>query len=178
MGTSTDAILFYGYCWDEETSRPWQIGGDTSDDEDDEDNDEKDDWEARYARAKNCLPPSTPFPERTVTPTRENGWSSTPKDYSAAEQAIIDQHRAYWDAKRKLVDAAECCVGTHCSGECPMPYVAVKASCTISNRGYMNEITSLAVDPAWNEALAEFCTAMGIKTSGCKAAWWLVSDWN
>ncbi len=24
MGTSTDAILFYGYCWDEERRHPWE----------------------------------------------------------------------------------------------------------------------------------------------------------
>jgi len=165
MGTSTDAILFYGYCWDDETSRPWEIDPD-------------DDWEGRYARTKGCLPPSTPFPARMVTPTRENGWNSTPTDYSAEEQAIIDQHTAYWAAKRKLVEEATCLIDTHCSGECPMPYVAVQASRTISNRGDMNEITSLAVDPAWDAALAEFCAAMGIKIDGQKAAWWLVSDWN
>ena len=184
MGQSTNAILFYGYCWTEETSRPWTIGDDDDEDDEDVDNedvvtdDSDDDWESRYARAKGCLAPSTPFPQRTVQPTRENFYSSTPKDYSTAEQAIIDQHTAYWQAKRKIVEAAGCSIETHCSGECPMPYVAVKASQTISRRGYMEEITSLAVDPSWNEALDEFCAVMGIKTDGLKAAWWLVSDWN
>jgi hypothetical protein len=185
MGQSTNAILFYGYCWDKETSRPWEIGHNNEDNEDnaDENDDEnaneaKADWKERYARTKGCLPPSTPFPAREVKPTRENGWSSTPKDYSAAEQAIIDQHKAYWDAKQKIVEASACCVDTHCSGECPMPYVAVKASRTISYRGDMHEIVTLIVDPIWDAALAEFCTAMGIKTEGKKAAWWLVSDWN
>jgi len=141
MGQSTDAILFYGYCWMEETSRPWTIGADDVDEDDDRDEDEDDDdadddeWEARYARGKSCLPPSTPFPERMVKPTRENGWNSTPKDYSPAEQAIINQHTAYWATKRAIVEAATCCVGTHCSGECPMPYVAVKVSETTASRG-------------------------------------------
>lgn len=174
MGQSTNAILFYGYCWTEETSRPWEIGR-----EDEEEIDEANkDWEGRYARTKGCLPPSTPFPDRTVTPTRENGWNSTPKDHSATEQAIIDKHRAYWEAKRKLVEAAPCLVDTHCSESCPMPYVAVRASVTKSHRGHPHEITSLAVDPAWDAALAEFCASMGIKTYDLKAAWWLVSDWN
>lgn len=173
MGTSTDAILFYGYCWTEETSRPWEIGTDNDEDEDDEDDEDGDDWEARYALAKGCLPPRDKFPDRVAA----DGYS-TPKDYSAAERAIIKQHEAYWAAKRKIVEAAPCGVGTHCSGECPMPYVAVTASQTICSRGDMKEITSLAVDPAWDKALAEFCTAMGIKTDGLKAAWWLVSDWS
>ena len=174
MGQSTNAILFYGFCWTEETSRPWKIGIDDDADTDDSD----DDWETRYARTRGCVAPSTPFPERMVKPTRENGWSSTPKDYSPTEQAIIDQHTAYWKEKRTIVEAAACCVSTHCSGECPMPYVAVKVSETIASRGDMEEITSLTVDPSWDAALAEFCAAMGIKIDGKKAAWWLVSDWT
>jgi hypothetical protein len=182
MTTSTNAILFYGYCWNVESSRPWEIDSandnpDANEDADDED-DETKDWEGRYARTKGCLPPSTPFPARRVTPTRENGWNSTPTDYSDAEQTIVDRHIAYWDVKEKLVEAALCCVDTHCSDKHPMPYVAVKASRTISSRGEMREIATLAVDPTWNEALAEFCAAMGIKTDGLKAAWWLVSNWD
>jgi hypothetical protein len=175
MGTSTDAILFYGYCWDEEVQHPWKTDEADEADEADEDNDF---WETRYARAKGCLPPSTPFPERTVTPTRENGWNSTPKDYSAAEQVIIDRYSAYWEAKEKIADASPCVVGTHCSGECPMPYVAVKASLTISHRGCPSKITSLTIEPNWGDQLAEFCKILGVKTKNKKAAWWLVSDWN
>lgn len=185
MGVSTDAILFYGYCWDEEDVRnPWEIGRE-SDDEDDasdtsdkEEEEDDDDWEKRYARLKGCLPPSTPFPTRTVTPTRENGWSSTPKDYTAAEQEIIDQHTAHWRARREIADASPCLVATHCSASCPMAYVAVKASVTCSSRGNPHEIASLIVDPSWRDQLAEFCEVLGIKTSGMKAAWWLVSDWG
>lgn len=176
MGTSTDAILFYGYCWDDEDVRsPWKLGSDDDDAEDDED---EDGWETRYARTKGCPPPSTPFPERTVTPTRENGWDSTPKDYSAAEQAIIDQYSAYWDAKEKIADEAPCLVDAHCSASCPMPYVAVRASRTVSRRGHPSKITSLVVDPAWDEELTTFCAAMGIKIGKKKPAWWLVSDWS
>ncbi len=171
MGQSTDAILFYGYCWEEETSRPWTIGAD-------DDSRDSDDWETRLATVENCLPPSAQYPERQVTPTRENGWSSTPKDYSAAEQAIIDQHVAYWRKKREIAEASPCIVGTHCSGECPMPYVAVRVSQTIANRGYMKEISSLAIDPSWDDALADFCVKLGIRVDDKKPAWWLVSDWN
>jgi hypothetical protein len=47
MGVSTDAILFYGYVWDEETSAPWTIGKDGDGEYSDEDDE---DWEKRYAR--------------------------------------------------------------------------------------------------------------------------------
>ena len=179
MGVSTDAILFYGYCWDDEdVSSPWKIGDDVAEDENEDEDEDKDDWESRYARAKGCLPPSTPFPDRTVKPTRENGWNSTPKDYSAAAQAIIDQQTAYWSAKQKIADASPCLVDRHCCASCPMAYVAVKTAVTTSYRGVPHEITSLAIDPAWNGQLTEFCTAMGIKIEGMKAGWWLVSDWS
>ena|SRR5207244_5709042 len=173
MGVSTDAILFYGYCWDNEDVRnPWESS--SNDDKDDDD----DGWETRYARAKGCLPPETPFPERTITPTQENGWDSTPKNYTKAEKAIIDQHKACWDAKAKIAAKSPCLVDRHCMASCPMAYVAVKKSVTTSHRGYPNEITSLVVDPAWSVQLAEFCETLGIKTKGKKAAWWLVSDWS
>lgn len=174
MGQSTNAILFYGYRWTEETSKPWTIGSEDAD----EDADEDTGWEERYALTQGCSPPSTPYPSREVPRTRENGYNSTPKDYSRAEQAIIDEYTAYWKAERNIIESAPCLVGTHCSGECPMPYVAISAAHTVTYRGDMNEITSLAVDPAWVHQLEVFCKALGIKTAGKKAAWWLVSDWN
>lgn len=168
MGVSTDAILFYGYCWSDEAHSLWKT----------DDDNEEDSWEDRYARTKGLPPPSTPYPERTVPSTRENGWDSTPKDYTAAEKAIIKQHTTYWDAKGKLVDASPCLVDSHCSASCPMPYVAVRKSVTLSYRGYPNKIASLDIDPAWNATLAEFCKTMDIKVGNKKPGWWLVSDWS
>ncbi len=49
MGTSTDAILFYGYCWDEEADWPWMIGCEDEDDHPDED------WMDRYVRVKGLI---------------------------------------------------------------------------------------------------------------------------
>ena len=177
MTVATDAILFYGYCWDDEAHAPWEIDvrGRPAKEETDED---ESDWETRYARLKGCLPPSAAFPDRAVPPTRENGYDSTPKDYSRAEQAIIDQHRAYGEAKRKIVAKSPCVVGTHCSASCPMPYVAVRTSETHSHRGHPSKIAGLAADPSWNQVLAEFCAEMGIKIGNKKAAWWLVSAWS
>lgn len=167
MAPSTDAVLFYGYCWDEETQSPWKRGhpdtGDKSLDDDDDDG-----WEDRYARTKNLLPPSASFPEHGAPPT----------NYSVAEQAIIDQYHAYWEAKRRLVETSTCLIDTHCSASCPMPYIAVRASVTNSSRGFPNKITSLEVDPSWGILLTEFCTAMKIQTANKKPAWWLVSYWE
>lgn len=44
MGVTTNAVLFYGYCWQEETNMPWTIG-------DDEPPDVEEEWEDRYLLA-------------------------------------------------------------------------------------------------------------------------------
>lgn len=85
-------------------------------------------------------------------------------------------HVAFWEVRKKLVDAEPCEVDTHCSGECPMPYVSVKASKTKAWRGDPQEIKSLAIDPEWNAQLKKFCELMSIPWQEPK--WWLVSDWN
>jgi hypothetical protein len=145
MGVSTDAILFYGYSWTEETDLPWTIGRDPVDNE-------EEDWEKRLAAALGCPRP--------------------PADADAATRT------AYWDKQRKLVTAAACEVGRHCSNSCPMPYVAVTASCLAAWRGRPKTILSLEIDPAWNDQLKEFCRLLGISIEGKQPSWQLVSFWE
>ena len=54
-------------------------------------------------------------------------------------------------------------VGTHCSGDCPLHYVAVKKSEITASRGYPEEIKSLDVNPKWDRQLLEFCKVWGLK---------------
>lgn len=159
MGTSTDAILFYGYCWDEEwygDEPPWAG-----------------DWEKAYAAARGVLSPRDAFPDR-VGPDGH----SRPTDYSPEEQAIIDQYSAYWRASREVVVAAPAIVADHCSDECRMKYVAIKASVTKASRGSPEQILSLDADPAWRSQMEEFCELLQIDTSGKKIGWWMVSWWG
>lgn len=116
---------------------------------------ENDDWEQRYAAAKGIAKPT----------------STCKGSYTAAETA-------FWEKKRELVKKSGCEVGYHCSGDCPMPYVAVSASEVTSHRGSMKEIKSLDVKPEWDSLLADFCEKLGIKTEGLKPSWWLVSYWG
>lgn len=157
MGQSTDGILFYGYCWDDEKASPWAS-------EDGSGQDDDQDWEERYAAAKGIVAPVEEYPED--------------KDKSPEAEAIRRTFSNYWDAKREVVAASLCEVSSHCSGECPMPYVAVNSSKTTASRGYPQEITSLEVKPEWGPALAEFCATMGITPPQDAPRWWLVSDWN
>jgi hypothetical protein len=87
-----------------------------------------------------------------------------------------DAHVEYWKRRREIVEKEECEIDTHGSGECPMPFVCVKASKTKANRGYPQEILSLSVDPEWNAALRTFVDKMGIPWQDPK--WWLVSNWE
>jgi hypothetical protein len=102
------------------------------------------------------------------------------KDYDEQDDEDEDWEERYArvgggkDALKKLTVE----VDTHCSGECPMPLVAVKASKTRAWRGNPMEVTSLEVKPEWEQELRAFCDLMGIDVKDQTPKWWLVSDWN
>lgn len=157
MGQSTDGILFYGYCWDEEGAELWADGQENEDGE-------SEDAEERYARLIGIPRPTAEYPERdNHTPEAER-----------ARSAFSD----YWDAKGKAVEASGVEVDRHCSGECPIPYVAVTASKTTARRGYPETIKTLDVGVGWDKMLADYCALMGITPPQEKPGWWLVSMWS
>lgn len=118
----------------------------------DEEEDGSTDWEDAFAAKKG-----------TAAPTVE---------YESNEELFS----AYWEAKRKLIEAEPCEVDSHCSCDCPMPFVCVKKSKTTAWRGSPAEITSIAVESTWNEQLRTFCELMGIPWQ--KPRWWMVSNWR
>lgn len=150
MSTSTDAIIFYGYVWDEETSTPWTIGQD-----DEETTDE--DWEERYARLKAGL----------EKPDTGNGF----------DQKVYSEYLA---KKREIVKDCPCKVDTHCSGEYPMPYVCISDSYVCNSRGDMTELKpeQFEVEENWNDELKKFCKLMGITMPAGGPKWYLVSYWG
>ena len=153
MGQSTNAILFWGYTWvDEETSKPWEIGNESEDGETD---DEDDDWEARYAATQGLREPVN-------------------ADYTHPKW------RDYWNEKRRLSAESGCLIDTHCSGDCPMPYVAIRTSHAVALRGDPNDLADdhMTVKPEWREQIDNFCRVMGIPIPQTAPRWYLVSDWN
>lgn len=152
MSVSTDAILFYGYVWDEETSTPWTIG------QDDEDGpDEEDDWEERYARVKAGL----------LKPDTGAGYDQ--KTYSE-----------YLSKKSEIVKDCPCEVGTHCHSDAPMPYVCIKSTYICNSRGDMTRLSpeQFEVDESWDAELKKFCKLMGISTPAEGPGWYMVSYWG
>lgn len=176
MGVSTDAIIFYGYVWDEETSTPWTIDSGDEDEESDDDSHDDEDWEARYASKYGLTKPEKPFPDKGYD--LKAGKPIT--NYTPEEQAIVDEWKAYFDAKRKIVEASPCEVDTHCSGECPMPYVCVKDSYVCNSRGDYTELKpeQFEVEEHWNDQLKKFCNLMGITMPAGGPKWYLVSYWG
>jgi hypothetical protein len=155
MGQSTDAILFWGYCWDEERAWPW----------DDPGADEEETASERYARLTGLKQPDNGYPMEI--------------DKSPEADAIRARHAEYWQAENEAWNAVRMEVGTHCHGECPMPYVAVGESHTLASRGTPEPISSLAVGEDWRARLDSFCSLMGIEPpGGQQPQWWLVSDWH
>jgi len=155
MSVSTDAMLFYGYCWDEETSTPWTIGKD--DEDETSDSDDEEDWEERYARLKAGL----------LKPDTGDGYDE--KTYGE-----------YLDAKRKIIEACPCEVGTHCHSDAPMPYVCIKATYTCNSRGDMTRLNpaEFEVDESWDSELKKFCKLMGIAPPAEGPGWYMVSYWG
>jgi hypothetical protein len=158
MGVSTDAILFWGYCWKDEGDSIYGAEDEPAEDED------SDEWEKRYAAAHGVTEPAEAYPE---------------KDSAPDAARIKKLHEAYWDKKRKLVERSGCAVHVHCSYDYAVPYIAVEKSRTVAKRGYPEPIADIDVADGWEEKLRDFCKALGVKPpKGQKPRWWLVSLWG
>jgi hypothetical protein len=167
MGQSTDAILFYGYCWQEECNL---LPDDNSE------------WENVLLRKRGVRNPWDDYPSLEI----EVG------DYASRRRAAgrwCDDNRAALDAwhaaKEGVRKGMGCDIGYHCSGECPMPYVYVTDSRTVAHRGCPKslDLTALSGRPTlngWGGLLDGFMEALEIcrpPDGHAGPAWWLVSNW-
>lgn len=176
MGVSTNAVLFYGYCWGEESElfeRPMNRRGELME------------W------------PEIILQRRGV----KNPWDDAPADLDeylpretydqqqARAKAWTDAHRAEldaWYAAKRAVEAEfEVEIGSHCSGECSMPYLAVTDQPIVATRGNPEEIDidRLILDstgPAtiWTQKLDRFIAEFGIEKPHPAPKWWMVSYWG
>lgn len=164
MGVSTDAILFWGYCWTDEDRLPWM----TDDDDESVDNTSdggQDDPEERYAVACGVPRPTVEFPENE-------------HDNSAKAKAARAEYLEFWDKRDNVYKRAGCKLVYHCSDECTMHGVAITASVLEASRGNPEQVKSLETYPEWEQKLAAFCDKMGINVKKQKPKWWLVSYWG
>lgn len=160
MGTSTDAILFFGVALPDPESDdfipyPWK-------NEDDDEDDERDEWDFLAAKLGVVHPD---LPHDNWTPEHEAAYA----EYSKRRNAI----RASFG----------CTIGYHCSDEFPMLYVSVNHREITANRGYPKEIDpeKLAVLDRDKEKVREFLLALGYtaeQIEGWRIGWHLVSWWG
>jgi hypothetical protein len=162
VGQSTNAILFYGYCWDEENVELF----------DRQEGDESD-WPKLVLRKRGVKNPWDDYPEQEYA---KMSWS----DREAASDRWREEHLANLDAWHEAQKAVEeefgVVVDSHCSGDCPMPYIS--AFRLVAHRGYPKEVFDLDVKLDWDRNLRKFIEEFGITPPQDKPRWWLVSDWN
>lgn len=166
MGVSTDAVIFYGYCWSEEEELI-----DTGDKEWSElilaKRGETNPWDQH--------PPDNPARSETMEQYRANEARS--KTWREANRAALDA----WSAKKRAVQkefGVE--LQQHCSDAHSMPYLEIAEAGFMARRGYPEEIdvTQLAVDPRWKGMLDAWLAEFGIEKPQAEPRWWLVSWWG
>ena len=174
MGTSTDALLFFGYTWDDD-ARPFA-------DEDEDNDDTWNAWPYRAARLRGLVNPRDSYvapPPKQHSTNREahEQYLANKAHYVAwcAENAErIDSYDSAVAAIRAETPAVE--TSTHCSDACPIPYVFTRQYTAL--RGEPCHITAdiLAVDPQWIEQLDRWFTLVGISKPHPEPRWFLASE--
>lgn len=163
MSVSTDAILFYGYCWKDE--------GDSID----TGGEDGDGWVETILKKRAERNPWDDYPE-SISQIRDYGEKKRAGDeWIKANRAALD---AWNDKKKAVEDEFGVELDSHCSGEYPIPYLYVKDGRAIANRGYPQEVTNLRVQPEWDEMLNKWLAEFRIDKPHDAPRWWLVSYWG
>ena len=164
MGVSTNAILFYGYCWDKEIELfPCDPDGDFPE------------WDRIILRKRNVPDPWEAFPSEEF---RTLDWRERRQKGDAWMKEHEVELNAWTEAKKFVREEFGCEIGSHCSGGCSMPYVFVSE--VVARRGYPLSVTpaTLAIDPVWHSLLDRFLAELGIDRPQEKPGWWLASYWS
>jgi hypothetical protein len=160
MGTSTDALLVYGYVWD---------------DEHDLFDGEETDWEDRIAVASGLVNPWDTFPREI---------DRLPRDQRAAQgDAWRAEHRgeldAWHEAKRRAVSSYGVTIDHHGSDQWSCPIVKIEGAGHTVSRGYPTPVAAvdLTVGADWDAKLARFVADLNIDVSGAAGPGWFLASW-
>ena len=167
MSVSTDAILFYGYCWSEETVLF----------EDDRGGME---WPERILRKRGEVNPWDAYPNDVdnIMPWTER---------RELQDKWVKEHREAidaWHDKQKAVQGefGNVDLHWHCSDGSPMPYLSIEESGASARRGCPEEIRPellmLRDWQAWDAALDKWLAEFAIEKPHDRPRWWLVSYWG
>lgn len=157
MSASTDALLFYGYTWEENVILVHL-----------ENNAERDDWVELLARQRGIV----------------NPWDGFPHDASRPEQqawkiANRNAMEARWTAKRAIEAEYPVSIGYHGAASWRCPFVYLKETRIRASRGSPVDITDerLIVSPAWNAELGRFLADTGISARDARGPGWFLASW-
>jgi hypothetical protein len=166
MGVSTDAMLAYGYVWEDE----FDLLGNDGDSGEDEEN-----WVEIIAARRGISDPWAAYPQEIerlpYDESRRKG-----REWTEAHQAELDA----WDAAKKAITGEYGVeIDEHGSGEWSVPVVKITGAGHTAARGHPHKLTAddLAVDPAWDARLQRFVTDLGIDTSEAKGPGWFLMSW-
>lgn len=156
MSTSTDALLVYGYIWDDEIDLI----------------DPGKKWTDILLAKRGVVDPYESYPGPNA-PSHDTPERARTK-WLAQNRAAID---AWLKSKSDLELEYGVAIAHHGSGEWRVPIVCI-TDWFCANRGYPIKLTSesLTVQTGWNAQLQRFLTDLEIDTSAAQGpAWWLCS---
>lgn len=172
MGQSTDAILFYGYCWGEEHELF----------EEDEDSGE---WAEIVAKRRGISNPWDFY--RSSGAERQHSdlpYAKQDEAYKTWEKEVgFDEMLDTWNEEKNKIKAEYegISVSSHCSCSYPMPYIYIESTDLRASRGYPVEVTLDHITPPtaeWDDSLARFVDDLDIDISEASGpGWFLVSMW-
>jgi hypothetical protein len=151
MGVSTDALLVYGYVWNDEAELP-----EGSDD---------DEWEEVVARQRGV----------------PNPWDGHPGDHAPQwveqHRGELD---AWCAAKKAIGEEYGVEISQHGSDSWSCPVVKIAKAGHRAYRGDVHPVAAedLAVDPAWDGMLERFVTDLGIDASEAAGPGWFLLSWR
>lgn len=174
MGQSTDAYLFYGYCWNDEIDLLHNDPEDESSWYEVIANREghRNPYDLYRMSGQEDLDNQLPYAERSAAFQmwkEEVGFDALYTEWTA----VTDEIKARYEG----ID-----ISSHCSCDYPMPYVYIVESERRAWRGEAKQLDlgALAVGPSstWNLDLDRFVNDLGIDISGAQGpGWFLASMW-
>jgi hypothetical protein len=164
VGVSTNAVLFYGYCWTDDDVAIFENAPEVEDGE----------WVVAVLKRRGVVDPWDAY----VEPSRGIPYYEQQRQTDAWTEAHRAELDAWHAAQRAVEEEFGVEVDSHCSGDYPIPYLCTAQ--VIARRGDAEEITPerLTVDPTWAGKLDRFMAEFGIEKPHESPRWWLVSYWG
>lgn len=155
MGNDADAILFYGYAWDDERRL---VGHETE-------------WQEVIAKSRGLQDPWASYPKTDHLPYQQREEAGS--RWRAEHRAELD---AWRQAKRDIAEEYGCEIGRSGSSEFSVPHICIRAS---EVRGSWDGPTpvhpdTMVVGSDWNAKLERFAADLSIDLLEAQGPGWFL----